>query len=58
MSNKKNLRRMEALVASQTLYHLYEYAYEYAAMAGYGKNIGKVIDKLVRAKALELRRRK
>lgn len=54
MSNKKNLRRMEALVASQTLYHLYEYA----AMAGYGKNIGKVIDKLVRAKALELRRRK
>lgn len=54
MSNKKNLRRMEALVASQTLYHLYEYA----AMAGYGKNIGKVIDKLVRAKDLELRRRK
>lgn len=54
MSNKKNLRRIEALVASQTLYHLYDYA----AMAGYGKNIGKVIDKLVRAKALELRRKK
>lgn len=54
MSNKKNLRRIEALVASQTLYHLYEYA----AMAGYGKNIGKVIDKLVRAWALEMRRKK
>ena len=54
MSNKKNLRRIEALVRSQTLYHLYDYP----AMAGYGKNIRKVIDKLVRAKALELRRRK
>lgn len=54
MSNRKNLRRIEALVASQMLYHLYEYA----AMAGYGKNIGKVIDKLVCAWALELRRRK
>lgn len=55
MSNRKNLRRIEALVASQTLYHLYEYA----AMAGYGKkNIGKVIDKLVRAWALEMRRKK
>ena len=54
MSNKKNLRRIEALVASQTLlYHL-----EYAAMAGHGKNIGKVIDKLVRAWALEMRRKK
>ena len=54
MSNRKNLRRIEALVASQTLYHLYEYA----AMAGYGKNIGKVIDKLARAWALEMRRKK
>ena len=52
--HKYNLRRISTLVASQTLYHLFELA----IMCGYGHNIGKVIDKLVREKMLELKGRK
>ena len=48
---KKNLRRLTCLVAAQTLWNLLRLA----KMCGYGENIGKVIDKLVREKMIELK---
>ena len=48
---KKNLRSCRMLLTSQTVYNLFRLA----AMAGYGKHIGRVVDKLVRDKMLELR---
>lgn len=45
-SKNKNLRRISVVVTAQTLYHLHQMA----AMNGWGeKDIGRVIDKLVRA---------
>ena len=46
----KNLRRLSVLVNSQTEYHLYQLA----QMAGY-KEIGRMIDKLVREKMIALK---
>lgn len=44
-NNKKNLRRVSVVVTAQTLYHLNHIA----ALNGWGeKDIGRVIDKLVR----------
>lgn len=48
---KKNLRSCRMLLTSQTVYNLFRLA----TMAGYGKHIGRVVDKLVRDKMLELR---
>ncbi len=48
---KSNMRCLSVLVTAQTLWNLYKLA----KMAGYGTNIGKVIDKLVREKMLSLR---
>ena len=48
---KKNLRSCRMLLTSQTVYNLFRLA----AMAGYGKHIGRVVDKLVRDKMLELK---
>lgn len=47
----KNLRRLVCKVTPQTLWNLYKLA----RMCGYGDNIGKVIDKLVREKMIALR---
>ena len=45
MKNKKNLRRISIVVTAQTLYHLRWLA----AVNGWGeKDLGRVIDKLVR----------
>ena len=45
-TDKKNLRRVSVVVTAQTLYHLRWLA----AMNGWGeKDLGRVIDKLVRA---------
>ena len=44
MRDKKNLRRVSVLISAQTLWNLGRLA----KIAGYGDNIGKVIDKLVR----------
>ena len=45
MTDKKNLRRISVVVTAQTLYHL-RYM---AAAAGWGdKDLGRVVDKLVR----------
>lgn len=52
MGNRKNLRRVSMLVSAQTLWNLGRLA----KMAGYGDNIGKVIDKLVRDKMEEMKR--
>ena len=50
MTNKKNLRRISVVVTAQTLYHLRHMA----AMAGWGdKDLGRVIDKLVRTERTE-----
>jgi hypothetical protein len=50
MMNKKNLRRVSVVVTAQTLYHLNHLA----AMNGWGeKDIGRVIDKIVRATQAE-----
>lgn len=49
--DRKNYRRVSVVLNSQTLYHLERLA----AVSGYGKNIGRVIDKLVREKQLALR---
>lgn len=49
MSSKKNLRRVSMVVTAQTLYHLNRLA----AMSGY-KEIGRVVDKLVREKAVSM----
>lgn len=48
---KKNLRSCRMLLTAQTVYNLFRLA----AMAGYGQHIGRVVDKLVRDKMLELR---
>lgn len=48
---KKNLRSCRMLLTSQTVYNLFRLA----AMAGYGKHIGRVVDKLVRDKMIELK---
>ena len=46
MENKKNLRRINVVVTAQTLYHLNHLA----ALNGWGsKDLGRVIDKLVRS---------
>ena len=51
MSDKKNLRRVSVVVTAQTLYHLRQMA----AMAGWGdKDLGRVIDKLVRTERAEV----
>lgn len=47
---KKNHRRISALVSSQTLYHLEQMA----QFCGY-HDLGRVIDKLVREKQIELK---
>lgn len=50
MTNKKNLRRVSVVVTTQTLYHLNHMA----AMNGWGeKDLGRVIDKLVRTMQLD-----
>ena len=48
--NKKNLRRTSILISAQTLYNLEKLA----KICGY-KEIGKVVDKLVREKMLSLK---
>lgn len=51
--SKKNMRRMSVLVTAQTAYNLIKLA----QMAGYKeKDIGKVIDKLVRDRMIEIKR--
>lgn len=46
MKNDKNLRRISVVVTAQTLYHLRHMA----AMNGWGeKDLGRVMDKLVRS---------
>lgn len=50
MSRKKNMRRLNTLVTSQTLYHLQRLA----DMAG-NRNVGRVVDKLTREKMLALK---
>ena len=47
--NKKNLRRVSMVITAQTLYHLNQLA----AVCGYNE-IGRVVDKLVREKAVSL----
>lgn len=47
MKNKKNFRRVSMVVTAQTLYHLNQLA----AVCGY-REIGRVVDKLVREKAV------
>lgn len=47
--NKKNMRRVSMLVTAQTLYNLEKLA----AMSGY-REIGRVVDKLVREKMISL----
>lgn len=47
---KKNKRRVSVLITAQTLWHLENLAWA----SGYGKDIGKVIDKLTREKALQM----
>lgn len=49
--NKKNLRRISVVVTAQTLWNLRELA----AMTG-NRDIGRVIDKLVREKVAQLRK--
>lgn len=51
MNNKKNMRRVSVLISAQTLWNLGRLA----KMAKYGDNIGKVIDKLVREKMVEMK---
>lgn len=49
--NKKNLRRVSVIVTAQTLWHLYHIC----AMNGWGtKDIGRAIDKVVRAYVTEM----
>lgn len=48
---KKNLRRLPLLVSAQTAWNLNKLA----RMCGYGDNVGKVVDKLVREKMIELK---
>ena len=52
MMNKKNLRRVSIVVTAQTLHHLNHLA----AVNGWGeKDIGRVIDKLMRSWQIERR---
>jgi hypothetical protein len=52
MTNKKNLRRISVVITAQTLHHLCHLA----AMNGWGeRDIGRVIDKIVRTMQLEQR---
>lgn len=51
MSRKKNMRRLNTLVTAQTLYHLQRLA----DMDG-NRNVGRVIDKLVRDRCQRLKR--
>lgn len=51
MSRKKNMRRLNTLVTAQTLYHLQRLA----NMDG-NRNVGRVIDKLVRDRCQRLKR--
>ena len=51
MNNKKNMRRVSFLISAQTLWNLGRLA----KMAKYGDNIGKVIDKLVRDKMIQMK---
>ena len=45
-TNKKNLRRISAVITAQTAWHLYQIC----ARNGWGeKDIGRAIDKVVRA---------
>lgn len=54
-ADKKNLRRVSIVVTAQTLYHLHELC----AMSGYGeKDIGRVIDKMVRIYCAEREERR
>lgn len=48
---KSNFRRLSCLVSAQTLGNLFKLA----RIAGYGDNIGRVVDKLVREKMIQLR---
>lgn len=48
--NKKNLRRISTTVTAQTEHNLHKLAAEMGT-----KNIGRVIDKLVREKMIETR---
>lgn len=55
MRDKKNLRRISVVITAQTLYHLQHMA----ALAGWGeKDLGRVIDKLVRTERTENHGRK
>lgn len=49
MRDRNNLRRVSIVVTAQTLYHLNKLA----AISGY-KEIGRVVDKLVREKVVSL----
>ena len=51
--SKKNMRRIRLLVTAQTAYHLEELA----RICGY-KELGRVVDKLVREKMVSLRVRR
>lgn len=46
--NRKNLRRISVLVTAQTLEKL-------ALMAGYGHELGRMVDKLTRDRMVSLR---
>lgn len=46
--DKKNLRKLNCVVTAQTLYHLHRIQ----AQCGY-KNVGQVIDKIIRAYQLD-----
>lgn len=48
---KKNLRRLSILASAQTAWDLHKLA----QICGYGDNLGKAVDKLVREKMLELK---
>ena len=51
MNRRKNMRRLNTLVTAQTLYHLQRLA----NMDG-NRNVGRVIDKLVRDRCQRLKR--
>ena len=51
MANRKNLRRLSLLVSAQTAWNLNKLS----RMCGYGGNVGKVVDKLVREKMICLK---
>lgn len=51
MANRKNLRRLSLLVSARTAWNLHKLA----RMCGYGDNVGKVVDNLVREKMISLK---